>query len=77
MVNDECINRFETIRIAGLVATRSKPFKCFTSFCSVCLVSGTYLLQHTLNNRPAVMESNFKCSVDVYQLVGLCIYSIL
>jgi len=31
-----------------------------------CIVFSTrYLLQHTLNNRPAVMESNFKCFIVV------------
>jgi len=39
MVNDERVNRLEAKGIAGLAATQSKPFKCFTS---VCLVPGAY-----------------------------------
>jgi len=57
MVNDKCINRLEAIGIAGLVATRSKPFKCY----GVCLVPGAY----NILNRPAAMESNFKCFIVV------------
>jgi len=61
VVNNERVNRLEAIGIAGLESTQNKPFKC--------LFSTRCLLQHTLNNRPAVMESNLKCFIVVVMYV--------
>ena len=51
-MNARHVNRLEAIGIARLAATRSKLFKCFTGVL-LCLFGARYLLQHTLNKRPA------------------------
>jgi len=62
VVSDECVNLFEAIGIAGLEVSGLSVLLIFNS---VCLYSIRCLLRCTLNNRPAVMESNFKCFIVV------------